>query len=498
MKQNPLLSDLWGKIINDPIARAALARRSHEHFFALYLPHYVKYKTAPFQKELFALTEDTSIPIVAVTAFRGSAKSTIMNMSLSLWSILGIQQAKFVLVVGQTIQQARQHLKNIKTELESNELLRQDLGPFQEEENEWQMASLVIPKYGARIMAVSIDQSVRGFRHGAHRPDLIIADDIEDLNSVQTREGRDKTYQLLTGEFLPTGDIHTRLVVVGNLLHEDCLLKRLQRDIENDDLDGAYREFALLDDDGECRWPGKYPTPADIEKQRKKIGNEASWQREFLLCIISDEDRVVFPEWIQYYDTPPAMEDVRFVGTGIDLAISMRDTADYTAMVSAYVSGYGEDMKIYIVPHVINKRMGFKQTIEEAKSLSLSLGRGEHPTQMYVEDVAYQRSAIEQLIAEGVPAEAVQLLGQDKRARLMTTSHLIQSGMILFPRRGAELLITQLTGFGKEKHDDLADAFSTLILPVLGMRQDCGHLSDLAELNNSLRRGGDNILFKQF
>lgn len=498
MHQNPLLTDLWGKIINDPIARAALARRSHEHFFALYLPHYVKFKTAAFQKELFALTEDTSIPIVAVTAFRGSAKSTIMNLSYVLWAILGAQQAKFVLIIGQTIQQARQHLRNIRTELEGNDLLRMDLWPVEEEENEWQMASLVIPKYGARIMAASIDQSVRGFRHGPHRPDLIIADDIEDLSSVQTREGRDKTYQLLTGEILPAGDVHTRLIVVGNLLHEDCLLKRLQRDIENGDLDGTYREFALIDDDGECRWPGKYPKPADIERQRKKIGNEASWQREFLLCIVSDEDRVVFPEWIHYYVAPPAIEDVRFIATGIDLAISMRDTADYTAMVSAYICGFGEDMKIYILPRVVNKRMGFKETIEEAKSLSFSLGRGKHPTQMYVEDVAYQRSAIEQLIAEGVPAESVQLLGQDKRARLMTTSHLIQSGMIVFPIRGAELLITQLTGFGKERHDDLADAFTTLILPVLGMRQDCGHLSDFAEINNSLRKDGDNILLMQF
>jgi predicted phage terminase large subunit-like protein len=328
------------------------------------------------------------------------------------------------------------------------------------------MASLVIPKYGARIMAASIDQSVRGFRHGPHRPDLIIADDIEDLSSVQNREGRDKTYQLLTGEILPTGDVHTRLIVVGNLLHEDCLLKRLQRDIENDDLDGVYREFALINDDGKCRWLGKYPTPADIERQRKKIGNEASWQREFLLSIISDEDRVIFPEWIQYYDTLPAMEDVRFVGTGIDLAISLSDSADYTAMVSARLYYSDGKTKIYILPNPVNERLTALDTLERAKQVAEITGNGKE-SKLYIEDVGYQSSLVEHLKERNCDAEAVKVKGQDKRARLALTSHAVQSGQVLFPRQGAEDLINQLVNFGIEKHDDLADAFSLLIIKAL-------------------------------
>ena len=43
---------------------------------------------------------------------------------------------------------------------------------------------------------------------------------------------------------------------------------------------------------------------------------------------------------------------------------------------------------------------------------------------------------------------------------------------MLFPRHGAEELISQLTGFGIEKHDDLADAFSILMLKI--MEEDTG------------------------
>ena len=57
--------------------------------------------------------------------------------------------------------------------------------------------------------------------------------------------------------------------------------------------------------------------------------------------------------------------------------------------------------------------------------------------------------------------------GQDKRGRLALTSHAVQSGQVLFPRQGAEDLINQLTNFGIEKYDDLADAFSLLVLKAL-------------------------------
>jgi hypothetical protein len=118
-------------------------------------------------------------------------------------------------------------LANIKRELETNELLKADIGPFEEISDEWGSNSIVIPKYGARITVASTEQSIRGLRHGEYRPDLVICDDVEDLNSVKTKEGRDKTFNWLVGEVLPIGDQDTKMVLVGNLLHEDSLLMRL-------------------------------------------------------------------------------------------------------------------------------------------------------------------------------------------------------------------------------------------------------------------------------
>jgi len=63
---------------------------------------------------------------------------------------------------------------------------------------------------------------------------------------------------------------------------------------------------------------------------------------------------------------------------------------------------------------------------------------------------------------QGVEAEAIKPRG-DKRVRLSLTSTAIKSGIIKFPRHGCEDLIRQIVGFGVEKHDDMADAFSLLI-----------------------------------
>jgi phage terminase large subunit-like protein len=73
----------------------------------------------------------------------------------------------------------------------------------------------------------------------------------------------------------------------------------------------------------------------------------------------------------------------------------------------------------------------------------------------------------------GIEAEAIKPKG-DKRTRLSLTSMSIKSGLIKFPRQGCEKLIEQLVGFGVEKHDDLADAFSLLINATLDKHADDG------------------------
>ncbi len=454
------------KILVDKRARKELTRESHYWFFHLYFSEYVAYPTADFQREMFKITEDDEIKMAVIIAFRGSAKSTIMTMSYPLWAILGKQQKKCVVIISQTQQQVRTHFANLKRELESNEVLRNDLGALEEESDEWGSYSLVLPKFNARIIAASSEQSIRGIRHGAHRPDLIICDDVEDLATIKTKESRDKTYSWLTGEVIPLGDQTTKIIMIGNLLHEDSLLMRLKKKITEENMNAIFREYPIVDSNNNILWLSKFKDMDAINDFKNIIGDDKAWQREYMLKIIPEDDQLVYREWIQYYDTlPENTKDYEYTIIGVDLAISMNDSADYSAMVTAHVFGNLEKLKVYILPHPFNKRVEFPTTIEVLKEKGREQHYGRRP-EVYIEEVGYQASVIQQLKNKGLNAKGFKVHGQDKRSRLNSVTPFIRLGQVLFPRNGAEDLIQQLIYFGVEKHDDLVDAFTMVLLKV--------------------------------
>ena len=449
-KNNKEIQKVIDRMITDQDFRRKLVSENHFWFFYFYFPAYIKCEMAPFHQNMFALTEDESIRIAIIMAFRGSAKSSIFGMSLPIWAILGKQQLKHVLLIASTQQKAQMLLQNIKYEFENNRILQADLGPFKEEQTGWNATSLYLPKYEAKITIASIEQSVRGMRFKEYRPQLIVIDDMEDIESVKTKEGRDKLETWLTGEVLPIGDLASRIIIVGNLLHNDSVIMRLKKRMAENLMNGIYIEVPLIDKDGNIAWLGKYPNMEAIEAERKKGYSEVAWQREFLLKIIADEGQIIKEEDIHYYDELPPLHpiaDYRFAMTSIDLAISEKETADYTAMLSAYIFGRGKDRKIYLLPDPVNARLDSTEALKRAEIISRSLGNG-IPSIVSVEDVGYQRSFPQLLVERGIPAEAVAISGNDKRSRLMIAAPLIKAGNILFPKDGCKDLLIQLFGFG--------------------------------------------------
>lgn len=461
---------LFEKILADKVLRKNVVQKSFEHFFPIYFHRYMEYETAPFHEEIFRILENDAIKLAVIVAFRGSAKSTIITTAYVLWSILGVQQRKFIVICGQTEQKSRQYLSNIKNQLLNNELLRKDLGPFEEERNSLGNATaLIIKRLNVKIMISSTEQSIRGMRHDEHRPDLIILDDIEDTNSVKTREGRDKVFNWLTSEIIPAGDKRTRIIAVGNLLHEDSVLKRLQMKIENGDMErmhGTYREYPIIDEHGTPLWPGKYPTLESISEEKEKTMDDIAWYREYELKIISTAERVVHPEWIHRYDDLPSGKP-QTIAIGVDLAISEKQSADYTAMVIGYIYGYGKNLKIYIQAHPINERLTFPAQVDRIKSLEALHLQKCSRVKFYIEDVAYQKALVQLLEQSKYDVEAAPTKGSDKAARLRLATPMMKDARVFFPHTGCEELIQQLIGFGKEKYDDLADAFAYLVVKTL-------------------------------
>ena len=455
------------KAIKDPAIRTELAKKSHYFFFHIYFHDYVTYKVANFQKEMFKISEDENVMMAVICGFRNSGKSSIMTASYPIWSILGKMERKFVVILSQTAELAKQHFSNLKRELENNDLLKQDLGPFQQQD-EWNSCSLIIPKYNAKIIAVSKEQSFRGIRHGKYRPDLIIGDDIENLASVKSEESRKQTYDWFNGEVMPLRADNAKVVILGNLLHEDSLISRLGREINEEIRDGVYREYPLIDDKGKIAWPGKYKDMDEVKKEEKIVGDKFAWAREYLLIVADDQEPVISKEWIRYYQKLPRQEPVAgninvvAYASGVDIAVSEKDKADYTAIVSCKIFGEGKNKKIYILPNPINAKNTLPTTIDNIVKIS-NYFKQRHSYKIYIEEVGTQKGLTQILKEKGIKTEGINIRGNDKRTRLCMVSKYIEEGRILFPAIGAEELLKQMLSFGLQKHDDLVDAFTTLI-----------------------------------
>ncbi|HUV81277.1 MAG TPA: hypothetical protein VMW21_02025 [Patescibacteria group bacterium] len=472
-------------MLKDRRIRLNIVKRSHKFFFYFYFTHYTEFEIAPFHEEMFHITQDTKIRSAVIVAFRGSSKSTIFSLSFPLWAILGEQRIKFVLILSQTQQKAQMLLQQIKYELETNGFLKRDLGPFQEERNQWNMVSLYLPRYNAKITIASTEQSVRGLRHKQYRPQLIICDDLEDMDSVKTIEGREKVYNWFMGEVLPAGAKQTRLMIVGSLLHGDSFIRRLQKNIESTKMNKAvYREYPIIDEKDNPTWPGKFPDQKAIDEEKLKGIDGPTWHREYLLKDVPDENQRILEEWFKEYPMMPNSTGDDYVGTfiGIDPAGSDNENADCTAMVAASIFGRGEEMKIYIHPNPINKRLRFNEIRDQAILLSKTLGI-RYPATIIVEDVGIQKWLTQELKDAGIPVKEFKVAGMNKGERLTIAASRVQAGKVFFPKDGVKDLRLQLLNFGREKHDDLVDAFTMLILEI--MKDNGGACSPLPDQGNT-------------
>jgi phage terminase large subunit-like protein len=453
----------------DPFFETYEARRESAKtllgFALVYLHGYFNEKPAAFHAELVHSLADEKLRRLLVIGFRGSGKSIFGSLALPLWAAFEHPETyPFSILVADSSRQATLNITSIKHELETNELIKQDYGQikgkvvedftFQGEGEEWQKQNIVLSN-GVRILARSRGQKVRGLRHLQHRPKLVVVDDPEDGEWVRTKENRDKTDRWLHSEIIPGMDVKKgKLVVIGNLLHMDALLSRLKAPGTG----FKTLEFPLIDQEGKCTWPAMYPTEQSLKDKERDMG-AIPWQREMLLKIVADEEQIIKPEDIHYYDEHPKNLIASIKGHGIDLAISQKEDADYTTIVTGEVFYLEGAPKIFIRPNPYNEHVTFHNFLQRVRNIP---GELKGANLFFVEDVGYQKAAIQEMERSMLPVVPIRPT-TDKRSRLQVVAPYIKNGTVLFPRTGCEQLLGQIFNLGVESHDDLCDGLTTLL-----------------------------------
>lgn len=165
----------------------------------------------------------------AIAAPRGEAKSTKVSLIFVLWCL--IKAIKwYPIIIMDAFEQACEMLEAVKAELEANPRLLSDFPEVCGQGRVWR-AGVILTKNDRKVEAFGSGKRIRGRRHGPHRPDLALLDDIENDENVKTPAQRDKLQAFVTKSVLNLGppDDSMDAVMVGTVLMYDSVLARFLR-----------------------------------------------------------------------------------------------------------------------------------------------------------------------------------------------------------------------------------------------------------------------------
>jgi predicted phage terminase large subunit-like protein len=449
---------------------------------------------------------------IAWAASRGHAKSAYLSNAFPVHELV-YRKRKMILIISETAEGSKKFVKWISGQLKFNEKLRADFGELlhpQKTRNEKDSEEAFITTTGAKVESTSLGKQIRGFRNGSVRPDLIILDDLESLDSNNTAELRQKWKNWFNQELMPAGDpTRTAVIFMGTLMHFDSLLnyvlnerrdfiknrfsaiiewpermdlwaefERIYKEYEptpdelarleaGEDInpwrDAAMRFYdsnkAEMDRGAKVLWPARFPLPA-LMLEKINVGNRA-FNTEYQNVPIDEESQIFVPERFYYWEDRAFPSRDYYIGMGIDFAMG-KEKGDYSAIVT--VAKHRLTDKCYVID-------AFVERIKPDKFLDVIVRKviEYQPDIIGAEAQMAQEFFVDQLkaalTAAGYPAHTrVKKIQQRQRKELRIEAMLpdIEAGNIVFHRNQTTLL-EQFERYGSRWHDDGPDALATAL-----------------------------------
>lgn len=413
-------------------------------------------KTPKFHKELWELCCSDAAK-VAIAAPRGHAKSTAVTHCYVLASVLFMQKSN-VMILADTETQGVQFLTDIRMELEENQDLREifQIHGFLKDNEKELIVSMGDSKHLFRIFVKATGQSLRGSKWRGKRPDLILGDDMENDEMVTNPERRAKFKRWLLAALLPSLSDKGQIRIVGTILHADGLLewclnangwKTARYEAHNDDFSTIlwpekFSKERLLNIRKDYEEAGELDVYAQ-EYRNQPIDESQSHFRSGDFIDIKDED-----EYLEYY-------------IGVDLAISQKQTADFSVFA---VIGVNKAGKLKVVD-IVRGRFDSLRIVEEV----FTLQKRYHPQYFLFEDDNINKSIGPFLYREMQERNVYPLIetirpSKDKLTRARALIAMMRAGNMEYYRKSEWFadLFMEMKYFPRGKHDDQVDALSII------------------------------------
>lgn len=399
---------------------------------------------------------------VLIEAYRGGAKTTLITRLYLLWQLLSGRK-NYGIVVSSTIDIAVESSDTLRVELEENAKLKNDFKISIGEKWKSEEFIFYVDKKPKKLKFFGAGKKIRGTNFLGRRPDIIIADDIENDENVESLAQREKLYKWFRKAVLKLPsryDDKFNIIVVGTRLHHDGLLARIKK----------LSSFTSFNFPLVVKFPDNIDTlNKDSIKTAKiinmKLDDESMDKRAILAEFFDDKesfyseyqneplskDGAIFAEYKTYEVMPVC--DAYYIG--IDPAMG-KARGDYfgLALLGKKDKQYYLDAKGYkIKPDMM---------IEKIVRLYLKILNFGKPVKIAIETIAFQEFFKDKLKDEfakkGIILSVCELKNSvAKELRLDALAPYITDGTIEVNLDNT-LLIEELDTYPKAPHDDLLDA----------------------------------------
>jgi predicted phage terminase large subunit-like protein len=206
------------------------------------------------------------------------------------------------------------------------------------------------------------------------------------------------------------------------------------------------------DDPDWARWQmptstNPYIQPAEIEAMRHDLASIV-FQQEILAQFVDLQGAVLRREWLRYGPAPGNMT----VTMGVDLALSMKDDADYSVCVALARDAQGT---IYVLD-AQRVRAPFHQVLQFIQSMAAKW----HPAIIAIESVQYQAAVVQELLrTTNLPVRGVKP-DKDKLTRFLPLVARYEQGLVRHTPDLPAWFEAELLAFPVGEHDDGADALA--------------------------------------
>lgn len=428
-----------------------------------FVEQYLKHKfdgaveTPDFHREMWADC-CAADKYVAWAAPRGHAKSTSITHAFTL-AVTLFRQRDFVLLLSDTWSQAVEFLRDLKTELMTNEELIRDFGIKRlSKDTEDDMIVVMRDNATFRIVARGAEQKVRGLKWNNKRPNLIIGDDLEGDEQVESKPRRDKFFKWLMKAVLPCGSDDCIFRIVGTVMHFDSALERILKDPTWKSR--RYRAHRSWSDFSDLLWPAKFSEARLLEIRGKYLaqGESDGYSQEYLNEPIAAGDAFFRPEYLlPMKKTDHEERGVFYVGW--DFAISKAQRADYTVCTVWKVNADG--MKFIV--DCRRGRWDAKEIIDEMMAVDTAYDPRAHFAEKGTIDNALGPFLdTEMMRRQRYPSIQKIAPTKDKETRAKVLQGMFKSLHVRFNKEMAfwAEMEEELRKFPKGEHDDIVDSMT--------------------------------------